>query len=54
MGHTLVIRDLVPSLVDTREAEIARLPHRAVLGAIDEHGGVAGSGELCAVSVVDF
>ena len=48
----LIVRDLVSSLVDAREGEVAVLPALAVLHAIDRHWCVAGLAELLRVRVV--
>lgn len=50
----LVVWHLMSSLVDAREGEIAILPYLAILGAVDEEGGVACSVELRCVRVVDL
>jgi len=50
---TLVVRNLMPGLVDTRETEVAVLAHFAVLGTIDDHGVVSRSTELFTVRIVD-
>jgi hypothetical protein len=48
----LVVGDLVPALVDAREAEVAVLPALAVLDAVNDEGRVARRRELGAVRVV--
>lgn len=48
----LVVGDLVPALVDAREAEVAVLPALAVLCPVDHEGRVPRGPELGAVRVV--
>ena len=53
-GEGLVKGDFVAGFVDPQEAEVAVLPHLAVLGAIDYKGCVVCGSELCRVSVIDL
>ena len=50
----LVKGDLVAGFVHAQEAEVAVLAHLAVLGPVDDEGGVACGAELGRVDVVDF
>lgn len=50
----LVKGDFVARFVHSQEAEVAVLPHLAVLGPVDDEGRVAGGAELGRVDVVDF
>lgn len=48
----LVVGNLVASLVDAREGEVAVLPHFAVLNSVDNKGRVARGAEFVAVRIV--
>ena len=50
----LVKGDLVAGFVHAQEAEVAVLAHLAVLGPVDDEGGVAGRAELGRVDVVEL
>ena len=52
-SNGLVVRNLVPRLVDAQEAKVAILAHLAVLGAVNDEGFVACSSEFVGVRVVD-
>ena len=51
-GNRLIVRNLVPSLVDTGEREIAILAGLAILNTVHEEGSIACSAELLAVREV--
>ena len=53
-GFRLVVGNLVPGFVDAHEAEVAVLPHFAVLFAVDHEGDVACFAEFGGVRVVYF
>ena len=52
-GQRLIEGYFMPSLVDTQETEVAVLPDFAIFVAINEKGGIPGSGELLFIGVVD-